>query len=158
MKFNKAKLTEKLTRNYSVTVGIHPNTPVPDKLSVDKKTKQIKSHKVNMTMGELGNLLRHGTDKIPARDFIAVAKKHYGDKWIMQAKAVVIDAIARNAEPRNSLRSLGYSMVADIKSAILKSDEYVPNSPLTLKFKQGNKPLIDQRHLYNSFDVLSVEG
>lgn len=152
------KVLRALGRDYSVVVGIPPGTEVPAKLRKNERGKAVEGQKVKIKMAQLGNILRYGTALTPARDFIAVAKRMYEKEWREDFARIVQHCIIRGIDPTLPLHGLGLKMVANIKEAILKSDEYKPNSPLTLAQKQGKKPLIDRRNFINSFDVLNVGG
>lgn len=153
MKFNVKLSGNPLRRRYKLSVGIPPGQPVPDHR---RGNKLIKS---NITMGQLANLMVYGNANIPARNFMEVAIRQNKEKWTSSAAMFIEHAINNNYDIKDVLRAMGEMVAADIKTAILSSSEYKPNSPATLAVKGGHKPpLVDEGFLLNSMKVLSVEA
>lgn len=161
MKFNADKLRGKLKRDnkktFSVSVGISPGTKVPDKVYKSKRTGENIVRPVKISMEELATILRLGNSWIPARDYIQVAKDSYMDSWVKLGTALVKTAIFEKRNVHSDLLTLGQVMRSDLMKAIIDSEKYVPNSPVTLKYKSGNRPLYDRGYFYKSFNDIKVK-
>lgn len=95
-----------------------------------------------------------GTATIPKRDFIGGAAEKY-----RQDVATVMDHLARKVEdgasPDAALHTLG-QFYQGRQQAHIRSGEFTPNAPSTIKKKGSTVPLIDKGQLINSvrYEVL----
>lgn len=142
-------------RVFKVEVGIPAGTPVP--LHKRKTKDGDKPVKTDLTMNQLARILCFGTEKIPARNFLEVAKKKSGDNWKAIGEQLLNDIITGKREATMALEVLGTIVKEDIKLAIVEKGAYKPNAPITLARKGDHKPpLVDEGYLMNSFQVLKV--
>lgn len=94
---------------------------------------------------------------IPPRPMLERASKKHGKEWQEKARALMRDVIAGQLTPKQALQQLGAVITADIKDAIAHG-AYTPNSPLTVKKKGKNTPLIDTGKLRDSVDFKARLG
>lgn len=142
-------------RVFKVNIGIPVGAPVPThKRKTKKGSVEVNT---NLTMPELANIVCYGTEKIPARNFLKVAKEKYGPRWKGIGEQVLVDIIKRNKDVTMSLETLGTIVKEDIKLAIIEKGAYTPNAEKTLRRKGKHKPpLVDEGYLMNSFQVLKI--
>lgn len=95
-----------------------------------------------------------GTSRIPARSFMGDAAEKY-----QQDIGTTMEHLARKVEsgasPETALHTLGQWYQAQ-QQAHIRSGEFTPNAPSTIKKKGSSVPLIDKGRLVNSvrYEVL----
>lgn len=94
---------------------------------------------------------------IPPRPMLKRAGEMHGEEWQAKARALIQDVIADKLTVKQALRVLGAVIAEDIKDAVAHG-EYTPNSPLTVKKKGKNTPLIDSGKLRDSVDFKARLG
>lgn len=142
-------------RVFKVEVGIPAGTPVP--LHKRKTKDGDKPVKTDLTMNQLARILCFGNEKIPARNFLNVAKNKYGANWKAIGEQLLNDIITGKREATMALDALGTIVKEDIKLAIVEKGAYKPNAPITLARKGDHKPpLVDEGYLMNSFQILKI--
>lgn len=88
--------------------------------------------------------------RIPPRPFLQQTVDAYKNKWLKQLGIL----LAETGDTNKSLSILGEQVVADIKY-IMENGDFIKNSPLTVKAKGKDSPLINTGDLRNSvaYDV-----
>ena len=92
--------------------------------------------------------------EIPARDFMGVAVKEYGEHITKVAMSQMKQVMDGSKSPGNAMRRIGVECKGAIQRAMLDSDKYLPNSPKTKKSHPtpDPKPLFDTGNLIASVD------
>lgn len=97
--------------------------------------------------------------RIPPRPMLKQAALMHGEEWINASRDLAAMIVNGKLSVKQALGQLGALCAADIKDAISRR-AYAPNSPLTIRKKGKNTPLIDTGALRSavSFKVALKEG
>lgn len=90
-----------------------------------------------------------GTNNIPSRPFIRGAIDHGEDKFLSHAKGLSGAIIDGEVNELEALTEMGQLIEGDTKTYMINLRE-PPNSPLTIKLKGSDNPLIDTGELVGS--------
>lgn len=90
----------------------------------------------------------YGTSRIPSRPFIRQCYALHSERAAALLKNAVIQ-VGKGADPFIVLSRVGLWYETQMKHT-LRSFPWKPNSPITVKRKKSNKPLIDTGQLVNS--------
>lgn len=91
---------------------------------------------------DIGIYNEFGTRRIPARSFIRDAAVKYAQE-VATTMQHLENKVAQGASPEAALRTLGERYQA-IQQAHIRSGEFAPNAPSTIKKKGSTVPLVDQ--------------
>lgn len=101
---------------------------------------------------ELGATIKHkhGATRIPSRPFMRLYFDNNRARIERFAENAITQAILGRATPQMAFNAIGVFTQAGIRKQILKSSDYTPNSPLTVKLKGSSKPLVDHSIMLNT--------
>lgn len=102
---------------------------------------------------ELGAIIKHkrgGITRIPERPFMRLYFDNNRAALERFSENAISKAVLGQATPQMAFSAIGVYAQAGIRKQILKSSDYVPNSPVTVKIKGSSKPLIDHSILLNN--------
>lgn len=104
------------------------------------------------TFNEMGGVIhRNGKSyTVPSRPFMRLyfeSDKSYLERFSENA---ITQVLLGRATAAQAFSAIGLKMQQGIRDQILKSEDYVPNSPKTIALKGSDKPLIDHAILLNS--------
>jgi hypothetical protein len=92
-----------------------------------------------------------GTDSIPARDFMTIAKENIRNNCIQKLKKIIIDSHKKGGlrSVESAVERIAIDMQSEVKQAILDMDS-PSNAPSTVRQKGFNDPLIETKTMLNS--------
>jgi len=111
-----------------------------------------KPHKnADITVAEVGTIHEFGAPNanIPERSFMRSTYEEKKSNWLEETKDLAKKIADGKENISHSLDILGQIIQKDIKTKI-KSGEFVPLKPKTIKRKKSDKPLIDTAQMLNS--------
>lgn len=115
-------------------------------------TNEGKSVAQYAAFNEMGGTIHRGgrSYNVPSRPFMRLyfeSDKSYLERFSENA---ITQVLLGRATANQAFSAIGLKMQQGIREQILKSSDYVPNSPKTIALKGSDKPLIDDAILLNS--------
>lgn len=95
-----------------------------------------------LTLAQLGNILEHGTSRIPARPFLIPAIQTHAEALRHLNAALLVKVLHGEMDKKTALGKLGAYGQGLVQQQIRATTE-PPNAPSTIRQKGSSHPLID---------------
>lgn len=93
--------------------------------------------------------VEYGTIHIPERPFFRTMQIKNADIMKRVIKKILSNCIEGYIEPIDAFKRIGRYIKSKLEDSLLNGN-WEPNSPETIKYKKGDKPLVDTGNLLNS--------
>jgi hypothetical protein len=103
-----------------------------------------------LTVAELAAVQHFGTDKIPARPFLAMAFDEQRETLADMGGKLLSKVIAGEMPQDKALGVLGMKLATEAKKVITVGSRLAPNAPATVEAKGSSRPLVDTGRLVNA--------